>query len=230
VFSLREARALVYLDRLRGLNPWDRLTPPYDPDPDDGAPDDSGAPADADDGHEARPAGNQDPAGDRDDDAGFPGDSDGGDIGGHADDRDGDDGRFPDGGYVDGGYDDENGDEDEDDDGDDDGGPGSGPSGTPGRPGSPAGKAPLPALTTITISAGTLIGWSDAPAEVAGFGLVDPDSARDLIATASRHPRSRWCITLIGKDGEAIAHRMRTRTAPVGPGKPPGRHRPRRAG
>jgi hypothetical protein len=176
--SLREARALVYLDRLRGLNPWDRLMPSYDPDPEDGYDDPDPDPDPGD------------------------GDGDGDGAGQHDNGRhDGDDcGRFPDDGY----------DEDEDQDGDgdeddgDDGGPGgSGPS---GQPGSPAGKAPLPALTNITVSAGTLFGWSDAPAEVAGFGLLDPGAARDLVATASRHSRTRWCVTVIGKDGEAIAH------------------------
>jgi hypothetical protein len=156
---LREARTMVYLDRLRGLNPWDRLAPPYDPDDDPGGYDD----------------------GDRDD---APCDGD-------------DTGRMPDDGY------DEDEGQDSDEDGDDGGLGSSGPS---GQPGSPAGQAPLPALTNITISAGTLLGWSDAPAEVAGFGLTDPGSARDLVAAASRHPRSRWCVTILGKDGEAIAH------------------------
>ncbi|HEX8006940.1 MAG TPA: HNH endonuclease signature motif containing protein, partial [Trebonia sp.] len=32
------------------------------------------------------------------------------------------------------------------------------------------------------------------------------DAARDLVAAASGHPRSRWCVTVTGKDGEAIAH------------------------
>jgi hypothetical protein len=164
--SLREARTMVYLDRLQNLNPWERLNPPYDPD-DDGL---------GDDGRDDAP-------------------------------RDSDDaGRFPDDGYDE----DQDGDEDENDgngESDGDGGPGSsGPSGTPGEPGRPIGKAPLPALTNITISAGTLFGWSETPAEVAGFGLLDPDSARDLIAAASNHPRTRWCVTLLGKDGEAIAH------------------------
>jgi hypothetical protein len=169
---LREARTIVYLDRLRGLNPWDRLNPPYDP---PGGGDEPGGDASA-----ANP---EDPA----EDASFPDDSN--DDGG---------GRFPGYGY---GEDEDDGSEDDDDG--DDGGPGSGPS---GGPGGPAGQAPLPALTNITISAGTLFGWSGAPAEVAGFGLTDPDSARDLIAAASRHPRSRWCVTILGNDGEAIAH------------------------
>jgi hypothetical protein len=181
--SLREARTIVYLDRLRGLDPWDRLAPPYDPpggynEPGDGGhgsdePDDSGISADADD------SGN---VGEPDDDR-----------------RDGDDtGRFPDDGY----------DEDEGQDEDDGEGDGGGPdsSGPPGQARGPAGRAPLPALTNITISAATLLGWSDAPAEVAGFGLTGPGDARDLIAAAGRHPRSRWCVTLLGKDGEVIAH------------------------
>jgi hypothetical protein len=47
--SLREARTLVYLDRLRCLDPWERLSPPYDPpggydDPGDDEPEDDGAP------------------------------------------------------------------------------------------------------------------------------------------------------------------------------------------
>jgi hypothetical protein len=178
--SLREARTIVYLDRLRGLNPWDRLAPPYDPGDED--PD---GPADADDGHEAGSAG------DRDDGPSFPDDSTGGDTGEHDDDRrDGEDGRFCDNGY--GENEDEDygkGDEVKD-------------AGTPGGPGS---KAPLPALTNILISAGTLFG-SGTPAEVSGFGLIAPDDARDLVAAASRHPRSRWCLTILGTDGQAIAH------------------------
>ena len=35
---------------------------------------------------------------------------------------------------------------------------------------------------------------------------MDADTARDLIEAASRHPRTRWCYTLTGQDGRAIAH------------------------
>jgi hypothetical protein len=201
---LREARTIVYLDRLRGLNPWDRLNPPYDPDPGDGYDPDPGS-----DGGDGSP-GDSDDLGDHDHDGG-------------RDDTpcDGDDaGRFPDDyGYTE----DEGQDGDEDDsEGDGDGGGpgGSGPSGAPGRPGSPASLASLPALTNITISAGTLFGWSGAPAEVAGFGLTDPGSARDLIAAASRHPRSRWCVTILGNDGEAIAHGCASGRHPWTPASP----------
>jgi hypothetical protein len=201
--SLREARTMVYLDRLRCLDPWERLAPPYDP---PGGYDDPG------DDVPAASHADQYPAGDPGEDASFPGNS--GNVGEHDDEHGNDDprdhggddgGRFPDYGYD---KDENDGSEDEDeDDGDDDDGDDGGPGDPlPGRPGGSAGIAPLPALTTITISAGTLLGWSDAPAEVSGFGLLDPDSARDLIAAASQHPRSRWCVTVLGTDGEAIAH------------------------
>ena len=95
------------------------------------------------------------------------------------------DGRLPDG----------EGDEDDDDviDEDDD----------EGRPG---GTTPMPALINITIPAGTLLGWSQTPADAGTWGLMDADTVRDLIKAASRHPRTRWCYTVTGPGGEAIAH------------------------
>jgi hypothetical protein len=59
----------------------------------------------------------------------------------------------------------------------------------PGSPFDQTGrKTPLPALINITIPAGTLLGWSRAPADVGSWGLMDPDTARDLVEAASRHP------------------------------------------
>jgi hypothetical protein len=211
--SLREARTMVYLDRLRCLDPWERLAPPYDP---PGGDDDPGGDL-GDDAPAASPA-DQHPAGDPAEDASFPDDDDNDDNDGSggSDGSDGSGGgRFPDHGY--GEDEDEDGSEDEDGHG---GEPGSRP--VPGRPGGPAGQAPLPALTTITVSAGTLFGWTDAPAEVSGFGLIAPGDARDLIATASQHPRSRWCVTVLGTDGEAIAH---GRAAGPHPWSPPAGNR-----
>ena len=105
------------------------------------------------------------------------------------------DGQFPD-----------SGDEDEDED-EDEGRPAGFDGPPPGSPFDQTGrKTPLPALINITIPAGTLLGWSGAPAEVGSWGLMDADTVRDLIEAASRHPRTRWCYTLIGQGGEAIAH------------------------
>jgi hypothetical protein len=72
--------------------------------------------------------------------------------------------------------------------------------------GRPGGTTPLPALINITIPAGTLLGWSQTPADAGTWGLMDAGTVRDLVKAASRHPRTRWCYTLTGLAGEAIAH------------------------
>jgi len=70
------------------------------------------------------------------------------------------------------------------------------------------------ALITLTVSLDTILGRSAAPGEVTGFGLLDAPDTRDLIAAAARHPRTRWCLTVLHPDGTAAAH-----------GCAPGRHR-----
>jgi hypothetical protein len=81
-----------------------------------------------------------------------------------------------------------------------------GGSASPTSPGlRPGGLAPLPALINLIIPAGTLLGWSDAPGEAGSWGLLDPGDARAIVAAASRHPRSRWCVTVTGPDGTAVA-------------------------
>jgi len=92
------------------------------------------------------------------------------------------------------------------------GGPG-GPdgSGGPGGPGpaprpSPGAGPSLAALVTITIPLTTCQGRSDTPGEVGGFGPLDRDDARDLVAAAARHPKTRWCVTALNPDGTAAAH------------------------
>jgi hypothetical protein len=66
--------------------------------------------------------------------------------------------------------------------------------------------APFPALINFLVPAGTYLGWSTAPAEAAGWGLFDGQETRDLVRAAAMHPRTRWCATLVGPDGTAIAH------------------------
>jgi len=97
----------------------------------------------------------------------------------------------------------------EDDEEEDEGRPGGGFGGgpPPGSPGDRTGsKTPMPALINVLVPAGTLLGWSNAPADVGSWGLMDADAVRDLIEAASRHPRTRWCYTITGQHGEAIAH------------------------
>jgi uncharacterized protein DUF222 len=89
--------------------------------------------------------------------------------------------------------------------------PGRGPGGhgpRPGpapRPGLAAGPS-LAALVTITIPLATYQGRSETPGEADGFGALDGDEARDLAAAATRHPRTRWCVTALNPDGTAAAH------------------------
>ena len=93
---------------------------------------------------------------------------------------------------------------DEDPYADDDTDPGTGPDDGPGAP--DRDPAPFPALINLTIPAGTILGLSDAPADIGGWGLADSTDTRRLARAAARHPATRWCATLIGPDGTAIAH------------------------
>jgi Domain of unknown function (DUF222) len=119
------------------------------------------------------------------------------------------------------------------------GGPQDGPGGNGGpQPPSPAGTGPdagarrparqdtgpcLAALVNITVPLATALGLSATPGEAAGFGLLDPATARDLLAAAGRSPHTRWCITLLNPDGTAAAHGCAPGRHPPPPGpEPPG--------
>ena len=71
--------------------------------------------------------------------------------------------------------------------------------------GAPA-KAPVKAVINLLVSAGTMLGWSPAPGEIGGFGMLDPQTTRDMIEAASAHSETRWCVTVVGPDGTASAH------------------------
>jgi hypothetical protein len=111
-----------------------------------------------------------------------------------------------------------------------DGGPDHGPTGGPGGSGSNgcarrARKDPGPsvaALVNITVPWSSVIGQPGTLGEAAGFGLLDAQTARDLMAAAARHPRTRWCVTALDPDGTAAAHgcALGPRPAPI-PGTSP---------
>jgi hypothetical protein len=90
-----------------------------------------------------------------------------------------------------------------------------------------APSRPLAALINLIVPAGTLLGWSTAPGEAAGWGLLDTEETRRLVEAASRHPRTRWCVTVTAADGTAIAHGCAAGQhrwpgkAPPSPGRPP---------
>jgi hypothetical protein len=97
---------------------------------------------------------------------------------------------------------------------------------TPG----PRPPVPMPAMINLVVHAGTLFGWDTTPTEVGGWGLLDADETRALVAAASQHPATRWCLTLLGLDGTAGAHGCspgQHHWSPEEPNdKPPGRRPP----
>jgi hypothetical protein len=108
-------------------------------------------------------------------------------------------------------------------------GPADDASDTSADPARPRGPAPLPALINLLVPAGTLLGWGTAPGEAAGWGLLDTEETQALVRAASWHPRTRWCVTVIGPDGTALAHGCATgqhpwqQDVPPSSGSPPER-------
>jgi Domain of unknown function (DUF222) len=204
--SLRQLRVLAFTDLTQGRNPLDRLTRPQDGQAGNGG---------RDGGHRDRPqADGERPGGTGADDhessdrADSPGTGDeprggtGGDEhrdGGHPqgqDDRDDDAGEGEDeagDSHRHDALDEDPWDEDEHDRHD-------GPDGTSGA------VAPFPALINLVVPASTLFGWSGAPGDAGGWDLTDAEDTRRLVHAASQDPRTRWCHTLTGPDGTAIAH------------------------
>ena len=70
----------------------------------------------------------------------------------------------------------------------------------------PTQSAPPPANLNLIIPIGALLGWSTTPAQAGAFGLLDPEETQALVAAASKHPRTRWSITLTDPAGRGIAH------------------------
>jgi len=234
--TLQQLRVRVYLDLTQGLDPLARLVPPpsdartasLDSDTDQPADRDEDQPADC--GEPAHLGARDDGA--RDDGAR----DDGARDDGARDDGARDDGARDDGARDDDAHDDghrydsyhgdsHHGDSHHDDsqsDGDDpagedtdDTGPGSPDGPLPGGPpepkgstvaASPGSKPPVKAVINLLVPAGTLYGWSTAPGEIPGFGLLDPQTTRDMTEAAAAHPDTRWCVTVVGPDGTAAAH------------------------
>ena len=110
---------------------------------------------------------------------------------------------------------------------------------TPWTTGGPPGS--LAALINVTVPLSTMLGFSDAPGEVAAFGPLDADVTRDLVGAAGLHPATRWCVTVVDPDGQAVGHgcargkHSPPTFSPAGdsdpPGDPPdGNDRPSRSG
>ena len=199
--SQREAEVMVYLDLTQGRDPLDRIPPGRDPAASGASPrpgrDNASANAGTGDadatGGAGAMAGSDGPRG-----------SDS-----HGDDEGWRDGPWDDHDADADDYEDADHDRDEDDgegqgDGNDGGGGGPGPFAPPG-PARPGGRAPFPATINLLVPSGTAFGWSAMPGE-AGRDVIDPPTLREMTQSASRHPATRWCVTLTGPDGTAIAH------------------------
>jgi hypothetical protein len=178
------------------------------------------------------PDGAYDPAGDDDADAGPRDcrrrecDSGGEDRA----DRDDNSGEQDDGEGEGPGDHDDDGDSGEHDDGhsgEPGGGPGSGgPRPGPGAP--PTGRALQPRLPDLIIPLLTLLGLTERPGEIQGFGLLDPTLARELAAAAATSARTEVCVTVTSPEGYAIGHgcarpgrARRSAPAPAPPGDSP---------
>jgi hypothetical protein len=117
--------------------------------------------------------------------------------------------------------------------------PGTNPAGSPTTsPAAPLGTSPAdtpgtnPAATgwvgglggtvNLTMPAAAWLGLSDAPGEAGGPGALDADTCRDLAAALAANPATRWCVTIVDRQGRATAHGC----ARQGPGPPVARDGP----
>ena len=88
-------------------------------------------------------------------------------------------------------------------------------------------RAPMPAVINLLVHAGTLLGWDTAPSQAGGWGLLNPRETTDIVHAASSHPQTRWCLTVLGPDGTAVAHGCSPGTTPLVPAGAPGPGAPR---
>jgi hypothetical protein len=111
-----------------------------------------------------------------------------------------------------------------------------GPGGTAGQdaPSAPApagrriGGAAVPdsdgltGTVNLTIPLTTLLGLTDSPGDLGGFGPITAHTAREIAAATLGAPAVRWCVTVIGENSHATGHGCATRTRAAPPGTKPG--------
>jgi hypothetical protein len=95
----------------------------------------------------------------------------------------------------------------------------------PGAPAGPAGGAaptpaagglpPLAGQVFLTVPLATLLGLSDAPGQAAGYGPLDPDTARALARAAVGHPAAGWHLSITDPDGRAVGYGYAPRARPA---------------
>ena len=87
-------------------------------------------------------------------------------------------------------------------------------------PGEAAGPAGLGGSVNLTVPLATWLDQSRAPGQADRYGTLDAGTCRDLAGMLAAHPATRWCITLVDRNGQAVGHGC----ARAGPG-PPGSDR-----
>jgi hypothetical protein len=75
---------------------------------------------------------------------------------------------------------------------------------------------PLGGTINLTMPLSAWLGNGDVPGEVAGHGPADAGTCRELAARTGSG--TRWCLTLTGVDGRAVAHACATAAPPGGAG------------
>jgi hypothetical protein len=77
------------------------------------------------------------------------------------------------------------------------------------EPDSPLAAAAGPAVTGTVNLTLPLSAWArltDTAGEVAGHGPADATTCRGLAGQLAAHPATRWCLTITGPAGQALAH------------------------
>jgi len=70
----------------------------------------------------------------------------------------------------------------------------------------------------LTVPLATWLGLAETPGDVAGYGPLGVADSRSLAQSMAQNAATRWCLTLTGHDGQAVAHGC----ARAGPGMPGG--------
>jgi len=79
---------------------------------------------------------------------------------------------------------------------------------------SPADPGPAGSIH-LTMPVSAFLGGGE-PGEVASYGPVDAQASRELARLLTADPATRWCLTLTGADGRAVAHACARRGPGVG--------------
>jgi len=74
----------------------------------------------------------------------------------------------------------------------------------------------------LTVPLGDVLGFSNAPGHLSGFGPITGFAARQLANGALGEPGVRWCVTVTGDQDQAVGHGCATRIRPAGARAAPG--------